>query len=757
MTHKIPNVEMVGQASENVLSKSKTKEISNIPFDNLIKPEPSQSAQVSSARQINQLNRSQSHTQRSTEKKMPLKAKPILDTSKLPGKTESSEPINKSSKQLENNPKSVKNLETTVANEQNPENEDIQGIVGAITKLPAPQDPDSPKISTEETVVHINAGEVSLPIAAKNLISEQRSMVVEPARADVAEKLSFGEVSHKYVRPIGISKNLVRIGRQYPKYPEVSGEVGIKTTRQINNSEQKKPSLQIESPLKQSVQQSDAVTENSLKPVQNQSGPANIISKVDSKSPKVSGADLPIDTKSVKLAKPLESATVSENKPSTDGSLEPSKTFLDAERTFRFEQFGKQDPRNISATQKQVETPSNNISATESNSQTINRENATRYTRSEQTTENAIDSHSEAKPISNKTESRMGGNVAVSAKTQDIGMVVRPEKFTDPVSQVQDLRSKIVQNVAQTVDQKVAQSELSGVNQGTSQKTLDNPKITLETPAIVQVAQARNPKSRDKQGATKLKRETVKTEAPKHQTNSARSKIMLENYGSEATQRRETPVNEENPADYLKQQLRDRIEILRKAKDSMPQNSVQLQDQNLPKNLPLKDPVESGIIQKNVSTIPHPRSNPALFARSFAAEMVEKIKDLGDQLNSTKSTQKNSFTVDAGKLGSLEIEFAQEKSRDQITIYVDSDLTRTELQRVLPNIEDNLSQRGFNFAGVDVEVKGDQTESNSLSREKNQESTAKHEDSTPQEQVVSDDNKKTTKRNYGYNTMEVLA
>jgi len=108
-------------------------------------------------------------------------------------------------------------------------------------------------------------------------------------------------------------------------------------------------------------------------------------------------------------------------------------------------------------------------------------------------------------------------------------------------------------------------------------------------------------------------------------------------------------------------------------------------------------------------------------------------------------------------IGETQIEFDQEKSKDHITIYVDNDMTRTELQRVLPNIENNLGQRGYQFAGVEVEVKGDNQESRSSQREKNDESNIEPEDPSSQEQVVNDDNKTTTNRKYGYNTIEVLA
>ncbi len=137
--------------------------------------------------------------------------------------------------------------------------------------------------------------------------------------------------------------------------------------------------------------------------------------------------------------------------------------------------------------------------------------------------------------------------------------------------------------------------------------------------------------------------------------------------------------------------------------------------------------------------------------------MVERIKDIGELQNAGSTGSKNSFVVDAGPMGELDIEFNEEASKQQITIFVESENARHEMQRVLPHIEDNLNQRGFNFTGLEVEIRNQHRESETTQQQRSDDSTASGRDHSTSETSGNDEIQPTANRNYGYNTMEVVA
>ena len=140
---------------------------------------------------------------------------------------------------------------------------------------------------------------------------------------------------------------------------------------------------------------------------------------------------------------------------------------------------------------------------------------------------------------------------------------------------------------------------------------------------------------------------------------------MAENYGTEALKVKDSGFVDESPADTLKQLLRDRIEVLKNAQDSMDVTQDHLIDQKLHRNMSMKMSPGTGYIpEHSTSILPHPRSNAALFARTFATEMVEKIREMSSHMIAKNSGSMTRFVVDAGQMGDLDIEFHQESGKE---------------------------------------------------------------------------------------------
>ncbi len=338
--------------------------------------------------------------------------------------------------------------------------------------------------------------------------------------------------------------------------------------------------------------------------------------------------------------------------------------------------------------------------------------------------------------------------IVIEAKTNfDPAIKHRGDEAKKPDIPV--VSSERLKQEIQVQGEKITSIANDSVNPGSSEKLIPDASITSSISSMIpdKPATRLQVKSKETRRANPV--------SPTQHLRTKRSEHMQQSYGVEAPRQRLVLDSGENPADILKEQLRDRIEFLKKTQSSI--HLDQDQNPNLHRNQLMKSVPESGMVQHQSSVLAHPRVNAPLFARSFAGEMVEKIRDLTDKMGPTSSSQKPTFTVNGGVFGQLDIEFDLEKSSEQITIYVEDELSKTELQRVLPNIEDNLLQRGYNFTGLEVEVRNQHKDSEAMTQGKQNNSHQTEEETAPLPQGENEDKKTNTNRNYGYNTMEVLA
>jgi len=135
-------------------------------------------------------------------------------------------------------------------------------------------------------------------------------------------------------------------------------------------------------------------------------------------------------------------------------------------------------------------------------------------------------------------------------------------------------------------------------------------------------------------------------------------------------------------------------------------------------------------------------------------KMIQKITQFIFKSVSTQNTQ-TKLTIDGGRLGSMEIQYSSESSEKQITIVVETEAARDAIKKLVPEINENLDQKGVKPSSIDVQVSNDQQKQ---THEKDQ--TAKLEKVAPnrhEDELATVTGLNIAMKDYGYNTIEVLA
>jgi hypothetical protein len=136
-----------------------------------------------------------------------------------------------------------------------------------------------------------------------------------------------------------------------------------------------------------------------------------------------------------------------------------------------------------------------------------------------------------------------------------------------------------------------------------------------------------------------------------------------------------------------------------------------------------------------------------------AVRLVPRITNVVVQYSETNGMQRLETKLDGGELGEINVKLFQEKADSKALIVVESETAKSILKNIVSNIKENLSQKGLSFESFEVEVDQGKNKENSFrnnSSEKMDIVTDVHiEDS---ESVQSNN-----KRNFGYNSIEVVA
>lgn len=134
--------------------------------------------------------------------------------------------------------------------------------------------------------------------------------------------------------------------------------------------------------------------------------------------------------------------------------------------------------------------------------------------------------------------------------------------------------------------------------------------------------------------------------------------------------------------------------------------------------------------------------------------LIQRISQTIYQSMVTNQTQSN-FTIDGGRFGSFEFRYNHDQVGTHVTVVVESEATRSYLQKIIPTIIENLYRKGMPLDSLEVQV-GFFDKPNTQERNDNTNSR-KVLKSNKHVKVTNVDNEILKIRDYGYNTMEILA
>ena len=136
-----------------------------------------------------------------------------------------------------------------------------------------------------------------------------------------------------------------------------------------------------------------------------------------------------------------------------------------------------------------------------------------------------------------------------------------------------------------------------------------------------------------------------------------------------------------------------------------------------------------------------------------AVKLVPRITNVIVQYSETNGMQKLETKLDGGELGEINVKLFQEKADSKALIVVESETAKSILKNIVSTIKENLSQKGLSFESFEVEV----------DQGKNKDSNPRNNRSEKID-IVSDVHiedsesaQTSNKRNFGYNSIEVVA
>ena len=136
-----------------------------------------------------------------------------------------------------------------------------------------------------------------------------------------------------------------------------------------------------------------------------------------------------------------------------------------------------------------------------------------------------------------------------------------------------------------------------------------------------------------------------------------------------------------------------------------------------------------------------------------AVKLVPRITNVVVQYSETNGMQKLETKLDGGELGEINVKLFQEKADSKALIVVESETAKSILKNIVSTIKENLSQKGLSFESFEVEV----------DQGKNKDSNPRNNRSEKMDIVTdlhiedSESVQTSNKRNFGYNSIEVVA
>ncbi len=138
-------------------------------------------------------------------------------------------------------------------------------------------------------------------------------------------------------------------------------------------------------------------------------------------------------------------------------------------------------------------------------------------------------------------------------------------------------------------------------------------------------------------------------------------------------------------------------------------------------------------------------------------EVIQKIERMVAEASQNKLNN-TSFSLDSKDFGKMEIRIRQNSKEDQGVILVENQTIKEQIQKFIPDIQENLNHKGAMISAINVEVNSQNENTDPQSRFSRKRNNRKVDSTKNNYASASEIDTGTTKtRSYGYNTMEVLA
>lgn len=223
-----------------------------------------------------------------------------------------------------------------------------------------------------------------------------------------------------------------------------------------------------------------------------------------------------------------------------------------------------------------------------------------------------------------------------------------------------------------------------------------------------------------------------------------------------------SPQVRQTPAEALREQVHERIQSAGESFENIQEkaesraagewNDSRTTTKGTQQNQPLQ------AVTQELTAPQQTRTTQNIQALRQSALLQTKLADMIATRLESGSTQAR-FLVDGGRLGSIEIKCQQQENHNHVVIVVESEHTRADLQRIMPQVQENLFQKGIQLSELQVEVRQEHQQQEMAAGQQGQHSRSgngRGGEGVPGTSADSNE-QPITRRDYGYNTMEVTA
>ena len=224
---------------------------------------------------------------------------------------------------------------------------------------------------------------------------------------------------------------------------------------------------------------------------------------------------------------------------------------------------------------------------------------------------------------------------------------------------------------------------------------------------------------------------------------------------TQATKKLKSKVNSQNNFNLNKENSQidgslDKKSNLVKDMVSKNTNSISKGSQEVKSSENRSNQFQNDSVVKNFESI-NTKATESL--KMQAVKLVPRITNVVVQYSETNGMQKLETKLDGGELGEINVKLFQEKADSKALIVVESETAKSILKNIVSTIKENLSQKGLSFESFEVEV----------DQGKNKDSNPRNNRSEKMDIVTdlqiedSESVQTSNKRNFGYNSIEVVA